>query len=57
VIGGLVRETEYTTKSGIFLLSDIPYLGALFSHRKVEKKKTDLLIFITPRILETVAAR
>ncbi|MEW5702597.1 MAG: hypothetical protein AB1792_10250 [Candidatus Zixiibacteriota bacterium] len=55
VIGGLVRETEYTTKSGIFLLSDIPFLGALFSHRKVEKKKTDLLIFITPRILEPVA--
>jgi len=26
-------------------------LGALFTHNKIEKKKTDLLIFITPRIL------
>jgi len=52
VIGGLVRETEYNTTTGVYLLRDIPVLGALFRHQKIEKKKTDLLIFITPRILE-----
>jgi len=51
VIGGLIRETEFATKSRVFLLGNIPLLGALFTHNKIEKKKTDLLIFITPRIL------
>ncbi|MBI3873201.1 MAG: hypothetical protein HY304_09020 [candidate division Zixibacteria bacterium] len=57
VIGGLVRENEISTKTRLFLLGDIPILGELFTHRKIEKVKSDLLIFITPRILEDVAAR
>lgn len=56
VIGGLVRETDVSTKTKVFLLGDIPILGALFTHHKVEKQKTDLLIFITPRLIEPVAA-
>jgi type II secretory pathway component GspD/PulD (secretin) len=56
VIGGLVRETDISTKSKIFLLGDIPLLGALFTHHKISKEKTDLLIFITPHVLEPVAA-
>jgi len=56
VIGGLVRETDITTKSKLFLLGDIPILGELFTHRKTEKQKTDLMIFITPRLLVPVAA-
>jgi type IV pilus assembly protein PilQ len=55
VIGGLVRETDISTKSKVFLLGDIPLLGALFTHHKIEKQKTDLLIFITPRLIEPVA--
>jgi len=51
VIDGLVRETDFVTESSVFLLGDIPVLGALFKHRKVEQKKQDLLIFITPKIL------
>lgn len=56
VIGGLVRETDISTKNKVFLLGDIPLLGALFTHHKISKEKTDLLIFITPRLLEPVAA-
>lgn len=56
VIGGLVRETDLSTKSKLFLLGDIPLLGALFTHHKVEKQKTELMIFITPRLIEPVAA-
>ena len=56
VIGGLVRETDISNKSKVFLLGDIPILGALFTHHKISKEKTDLLIFITPRVLEPVAA-
>ncbi len=56
VIGGLVRETDISTKSKVFLLGEIPFLGALFTHHKQEKQKTDLLIFITPRLIEPVAS-
>ncbi len=55
VLGGLVRETQFQTHSGIWLLKDIPLLGSVFSHTKTEKKKTDLLIFITPRIVAEFA--
>lgn len=51
VIGGLVKETEFSTKSSVFFLGKIPILGALFTHNSVQKQKTDLLIFITPRLL------
>ncbi len=57
VLGGLIREAQFVTESGIFLLRDIPLLGSLFKHKKIETKKTDLLIFITPRILTELADR
>jgi type II secretory pathway component GspD/PulD (secretin) len=51
IIGGLVKETKFSTKNHVFLLGSIPILGNLFTHTSTESKKTDLLIFITPRIL------
>ncbi|MBL7993727.1 type II and III secretion system protein, partial [bacterium] len=51
VLGGLLKETEVKTVSKVWLLGDIPLLGKLFTTKGVEKKKTDLLIFITPHIL------
>ncbi|MBD3298561.1 MAG: hypothetical protein GF341_07905 [candidate division Zixibacteria bacterium] len=53
VIGGLVRETEFNTKSKVFLLGDIPLLGALFTHNSKQTEKTDLMIFITPRVISS----
>ena len=52
VTGGLVKETKFATKSRVFVLGSIPILGALFTHRSEETKKTDLLMFITPHILD-----
>lgn len=51
VLGGLVRENKIETRRKLFLLGDIPILGALFRHTSIEKKKSDLLIFISPHIL------
>lgn len=51
VLGGLVKENKFTTKNRVFLLGDIPLLGGLFTHTSVETEKSDLLIFITPRLL------
>ena len=51
VIGGLLRNTEKETRAGVPFLSRLPILGSLFSHKTIEKKRTDLLVFITPYIL------
>lgn len=53
VIGGLMQDQKTTTISKVPLLGDIPLLGELFKHSKVDKSKTELLIFLTP----TVAAQ
>ena len=51
VIAGLIVDKIIETKRSVPLLGDIPYLGALFSFVSQEKKKTELVILITPFIL------
>lgn len=52
VIGGIFIETETESESGIPLLRSIPFVGNLFKSTKKSKAKTELMIFITPRIVE-----
>jgi len=52
VIGGLIKENIADTVNKVWLLGDVPLIGNLFRHRTKEKKQSDLLIFITPRIVE-----
>lgn len=51
VIGGLMNEREVETKRGVPGLSRIPYLGRLFRFNETTTERTDLLIFITARVL------
>lgn len=51
VIGGIFVDSEAEGEEGIPWLMDIPILGNLFKSRNYVKGKTELLIFITPRIL------
>ncbi len=51
VIGGLIRENTIDTVQKVWLLGDIPLIGNLFRQKSVTKKQTDLLIFITPRLV------
>ncbi len=51
-LGGLVKETKSEQQEGIWLLSNIPILGYLFKHTTIKKEKSDLLIFITSKVLE-----
>lgn len=53
VLGGLIRDNESTGRSGVPLLMDIPILGSLFSTTSEISTRTELLIFITPRVLES----
>jgi type IV pilus assembly protein PilQ len=52
VIGGLRKEEVTQQISKIPLLSDIPVLGALFKFEGEETINNELLVFITPRIVE-----
>jgi type IV pilus assembly protein PilQ len=52
VIAGLIKNSDSTSRSGVPFLSDIPVLGLLFrSDGKVEKNN-EMIILITPRILD-----
>ena len=55
VIGGIVISDSLDSDSGIPYLKDIPLLGWLFKSKSVSDKQTELLIFITPTILNNVA--
>ncbi|PLX95855.1 MAG: hypothetical protein C0621_03030 [Desulfuromonas sp.] len=52
VIGGVFVENDITSESGVPLLSKIPILGNLFKSTKKSNTRSELLIFITPRILD-----
>ena len=51
VIGGIYIDNDTENNSGVPFLVDIPVLGWLFKSNTKSKLKTELLIFITPRIL------
>jgi general secretion pathway protein D len=51
VIAGLIRDDRSGSIGKIPILGDIPLLGWLFKNRSQTKNKTNLLIFITPRIV------
>ena len=52
LLGGLISETEGGGENKVPVLGDIPILGNLFKIRSKERKKTELIIQITPYILD-----
>ena len=52
VLGGIFETTIRTDVSKVPLLGDIPFLGNLFKRTIKQQDKTELLIFITPRIIK-----
>ena len=55
VIGGLMGDSSTSSNYQVPLLGDIPLLGWLFKTRGQKREKTNLYIFITPHVIETVA--
>lgn len=55
VIGGLIQDTEEETVSKVPLLGDIPLLGYLFKTKSKARKKTNLMILLTPHIVKDAA--
>jgi general secretion pathway protein D len=50
VIAGLVQNTDADTKVGVPGLSDIPWIGRLFSQNTIEKDRSDILIVLKPHV-------
>ncbi len=53
ILGGLMQDTKLSSVTKIPLLGDIPGLGVLFRRTVKQDTKTELLIFLTPHIIET----
>ena len=52
VIGGLTVTSVTQSKVGIPLLVDLPFIGKLFGETRTEEDKNDLLILVTPHIVD-----
>ncbi len=52
VIGGLIHDTQSDYVFKVPLLGDIPILGYLFRKKSVTRSRMELLIFVTPKIIE-----
>lgn len=55
VIGGLIQNSTNNDKTKIYLLSDIPLIGPLFTNSNSSKDKTELMLAITPRLVRGVS--
>lgn len=56
VIGGIYTQDEGETINKVPLLGDVPFLGNLFKNKTRTTSKTELLIFLTPKVVSERAA-
>ena len=52
VMGGLILEDKENASTGLPLISRIPILGGLFGSQELKNNRTELVMFITPRVVE-----
>ncbi|MDP8265236.1 MAG: secretin N-terminal domain-containing protein [Candidatus Aceula lacicola] len=51
IIGGLIKEQDIRTVNKVPILGDIPFLGSIFRNEDKSVTKTEIVIFLTPRII------
>ncbi len=56
VLGGLLKEAEKSIRQRVPILSYIPLVGELFKSATKQREKVELMVFLTPYILETPEA-
>ncbi len=52
VLGGIFEQTENNKREQIPFFGDLPYVGFLFKQEMTKNKHTELLVFVTPKILK-----
>ncbi|MDH3216872.1 MAG: type IV pilus secretin PilQ [Candidatus Krumholzibacteria bacterium] len=56
VIGGLINEVESTLERGVPGLMKLPFIGNLFKLKNKTRKKRELIIFVTPKIVDQMVS-
>jgi len=54
MLAGLIRDEERRVLSGVPGLSDVPVIGRLFAHNRVETQETDIILTLTPHIVRVL---
>jgi type II secretory pathway component GspD/PulD (secretin) len=52
VLGGLISSTETEVETKVPILGDLPLLGVLFRSHKNQARKTNMMIFLTPHVID-----
>jgi general secretion pathway protein D len=52
VMGGLITKDNENSSAGLPLISRVPVLGGLFGNQNLKNNRTELILFITPRVVE-----
>lgn len=52
-LGGLMRRSQTTGDSGVPYLKDLPVLGGLFGPQSDTRERTELMVFLTPRVIRS----
>ncbi len=55
VLGGIFEDSDKNDQAKVPALGDVPLLGALFRNRQQLRKRSELLVFLTPRVLAETA--
>jgi general secretion pathway protein D len=53
-IGGIISETDLRSSGGVPFLSSLPGIGAVFGSKSTSKERTELVVFLTPRVIYDV---
>jgi general secretion pathway protein D len=56
VLSGLIEDSTDVKESRVPLLGSIPFLGALFRYESRERKRTNTMVFLRPKVVRTEAA-
>jgi general secretion pathway protein D len=54
-LGGLITDNRDRARSGVPILSSIPVIGVLFSTRSTISARTELLVLLTPSVIDSPA--
>jgi general secretion pathway protein D len=50
-IGGIISETETQSSAGVPVLHRIPIVGGAFGAKSTSRQRTELIVFMTPRVI------
>jgi type IV pilus assembly protein PilQ len=57
VIGGLIRTNDSSVRRGVPMLKDLPLLGVFFRSDNTIRQNRELIIFVTPHLIEALASK